>query len=82
MDFTFGSLLTDEGKLKFYLGEGKFTDDPIPDDFFGCAGVAEIAHLQDVLLHIGRQRPSPPRERDAGLGASAVARGVGALSRL
>ena len=35
----------------FYLGEGQFTDDPIPDDFFGCAGVAEIPGLQDVLLH-------------------------------
>jgi L-fucose isomerase-like protein len=53
MDFTFGSLMTDEGKLKMYLGEGKFTSDPVADDFFGCAGVAEVAHLQDVLLHIG-----------------------------
>ncbi len=52
-DFTFGSLMSDEGKLKMYLGEGKFTSDPIPEDFFGCAGVAEIAHLQDVLLHVG-----------------------------
>jgi L-fucose isomerase-like protein len=52
--FTFGSMLTYDGKLKFYLGQGKFTEDPIPADFFGCAGVAEIPHLQDVLLHIGR----------------------------
>jgi L-fucose isomerase-like protein len=52
--FTFGSLLTTDGKLKFYLGHGQFTDDQVPDDFFGCAGVAEIPHLQDVLLHIGR----------------------------
>jgi hypothetical protein len=53
MDFTFGSLMTDEGKLKVYLGQGKITGDPIPENFFGCGGVAEIAHLQDVLLHIG-----------------------------
>jgi len=52
-DFTFGSLLTDEGKLKFYLGEGKFTQDQIPAEFFGCAGVAQIDKLQDVLLHVG-----------------------------
>ena len=52
-DFTFGSLMTDEGKLKLYLGEGEFTSDPIPDDFFGCAGVAEVARLQDVLLYVG-----------------------------
>jgi L-fucose isomerase-like protein len=53
MDFTFGSLMTDQGKLKAYLGQGRITADPIPQDFFGCAGVAEIPGLQDVLLHIG-----------------------------
>jgi len=54
MNFTFGSLLTDSGSTKAYLGKGKFTKDPIPGDFFGCAGVAKIDRLQDVLLHIGR----------------------------
>jgi L-fucose isomerase-like protein len=53
MDFTFGSLMTDEGKVKMYLGEGRITRDPIPANFFGVAGVAEIRNLQDVLLHIG-----------------------------
>jgi len=51
--FTFGSLMTDEGKVKMYLGEGQFTSDPVPENFFGVAGVAEIRDLQDVLLHIG-----------------------------
>jgi L-fucose isomerase-like protein len=51
--FTFGSMLTNSGELRFYLGQGRFTEDPIPPEFFGCAGVAEIAHLQDVLLHVG-----------------------------
>ncbi len=55
LDFTFGSLMTDEGRVKMYLGEGRFTTDPIPANFFGVAGVAEIPHLQDVLLHIGMQ---------------------------
>ena len=27
--------------------------DPVPDNFFGVAGVAEIRNLQDVLLHVG-----------------------------
>ncbi len=54
MPFTFGSMLTEEGKLKFYLGEGAFTNDPIPADFFGCGGVAYFQRLQDVLLHVGR----------------------------
>jgi len=53
-DFTFGSLLTDAGRLRVYLGQGRFTADPIPADFFGCAGVAQIEGLQDVLLHVGR----------------------------
>jgi len=52
-DFTFGSLLTDSGRLRFYLGQGRFTEDKIPAEFFGCAGVAEIEKLQDVLLHVG-----------------------------
>jgi L-fucose isomerase-like protein len=53
MDFTFSSLMTDEGRVKMYLGEGRITSDPIPDNFFGVSGVAEIRNLQDVLLHIG-----------------------------
>jgi L-fucose isomerase-like protein len=53
-EMTFGSMLTDRGRLEFYLGEGRFTSDPIPREFFGCAGVAEIPGLQRVLLDIGR----------------------------
>jgi L-fucose isomerase-like protein len=52
-DFTFGSMLTDSGRLRFYLGQGRFTEDKIPAGFFGCAGVAEVEELQDVLLHVG-----------------------------
>jgi len=54
MPMTFGSLLSEDGKLKVYLGEGRFTDDPIPPDFFGCAGVAHIDALQDALQTIGQ----------------------------
>jgi L-fucose isomerase-like protein len=52
-EFTYGSMLTDGGRLKFYVGEGRFTDDPVPADFFGCAGVAEIPWLQAALQKIG-----------------------------
>ncbi|MCK4373987.1 MAG: hypothetical protein KAX19_01620, partial [Candidatus Brocadiae bacterium] len=51
--FTFGSMTTEGGKLKFYLGQGCFTEDPIPAEFFGCAGVAHIEGLQDTLQTIG-----------------------------
>ena len=46
-------MMTDAGRVKVYLGDGRFTGDPIPNNFFGAAGVAEIAGLQDVLLHVG-----------------------------
>ncbi len=52
-DFTFGSMMTEDGRLKFYLGEGKFTADPIPPEFFGCAGVAEFPDLQSTLQTVG-----------------------------
>ena len=50
---TFAGLKTKGGTLSYYLGEGAFTADPIPEDFFGCAGVAQIAHLQQALQTIG-----------------------------
>lgn len=53
-DFTFGALTTSAGRIHSYLGQGQITADPIPEDFFGCAGVARIQRLQDVLLHVGR----------------------------
>ena len=52
---TFASTRTVDGKLGFYLGEGRFTGDRIPKEFFGCAGVAQIAGLQDKLLVIGQE---------------------------
>lgn len=52
--FTYGSMMTMQGDVKFYLGHGRFTEDSIPADYFGCAGVAEIENLQEVLLKIGR----------------------------
>ncbi len=53
--FTFGDLMTEDGQVKVYLGHAEFTADPIPEDFFGVAGVAHIPGLQEVLLHIGRE---------------------------
>lgn len=49
MPFSFASATTQDGKLRFYLGEGEFTNDPIPEEFFGCAGVAHIPDLQQKL---------------------------------
>ena len=54
MEFTYSSMITDSGRLRFYLGRGRITGDPIPSGFFGCAGVAEIPGLQSLLLWLGR----------------------------
>ncbi len=53
-DFTFGNLMSDNGALRWYLGYGEFTQDAIPPEFFGCAGVAHIENLEDVLMHVMR----------------------------
>ncbi len=53
MEMTYCGMKTMNGKLQFYIGEGKITDDVIPGNFFGCAGVAEIENLQQVLQTIG-----------------------------
>jgi L-fucose isomerase-like protein len=52
---TFASAKTQDGKLCVYLGEGEFTKDTIPPEFFGCAGVARIDGLQRKLYNIGYQ---------------------------
>jgi L-fucose isomerase-like protein len=71
--FSFGNLITEKGKMKFYLGEGRFTDDPIPEDFFGCAGVAEFPDLQESLLTIGLEGHRHHTAVTAGLVAAPVA---------
>ncbi len=50
---SYGSMLTQDGQMKWFFGEGRITDDEIPADYFGCAGVAEIENLQDILQSIG-----------------------------
>jgi len=52
---TFASSKTENGKLTFYIGEGRFTGDAIEEGFFGCAGVAEVKGLQEKLLSIGKE---------------------------
>jgi L-fucose isomerase-like protein len=49
---TFARLTTDDraGRLRAYVGEGEFTDDPI--DTFGGYGVAKVAGLQRLLRFI------------------------------
>jgi L-fucose isomerase-like protein len=52
--FTYAGMMTHEGRVRSFLGEARITDDPVPAEFFGCAGVAEVPGLQDLLLRLGR----------------------------
>jgi L-fucose isomerase-like protein len=54
MAMTYASAKTEQGRLTFYVGQGRITDDVIPDGYFGCAGVAQIEGLQDKLQRIGQ----------------------------
>ena len=49
---SFARFSTDDrtGKIRGYVGEGKFTKDPLTT--FGGAGVVEIPRLQELLRHI------------------------------
>lgn len=53
-DMTFSNCFTENGKLKVYASEAKFTGEPIEDSYFGCGGVAEIPDLQNKLLRLAR----------------------------
>jgi L-fucose isomerase-like protein len=77
MPMTFGSMMTEAGHLNFYLGEGSFTSDPIPKEYFGCAGVACIKNLQDVLLYIGRNGHRHHVSVTAGHHAAAIEEALG-----
>lgn len=52
---TYLSAKTEDGLLSFYMGEGYITDDPIEEAFFGCAGVAQIPGLQQLMVGICRE---------------------------
>ncbi|MDO4649520.1 MAG: hypothetical protein Q4B26_12795 [Eubacteriales bacterium] len=54
MDITISNCQTKDGKIIVYASEAKFTDDVIEDEFFGCAGVAEIPDLQNKLIRLAR----------------------------
>ena len=51
---TFGRVSTDDlsGRIRVYVGEGKFTDDPL--DTFGTKAVVQVPRLPAVMQHICR----------------------------
>jgi len=51
---TFARITTDDdsGRIRCYVGEGKFTDDPL--DTFGARAVVEVPQMQKLMQHICR----------------------------
>ena len=53
-DMTYSNCKTEDGKLTFYVDEGKFTGEEIEKEFFGCGGVAQIDDLQRKLIKLAK----------------------------
>lgn len=53
-DMTFSNCFTENGTLKVYVSEGKFTGEEIEKEYFGCGGVAAIPDLQNKLMKLAR----------------------------
>lgn len=53
-NFTWCSGMTRDGKLIFALDRGMFGREKLPDDFFGCGGVAHFTGLQEKLRRLLR----------------------------
>ena len=53
-DMTYSNCKTEDGKFTFYIDEGKFTGEPIEEEFFGCGGVAHIDNLQPKLIKLAK----------------------------
>lgn len=51
---TISNCQTRDGRLLVYVSEAEFTEDPIEEDYFGCAGVCRIPDLEDKLLRLAR----------------------------
>ena len=54
MKTTLSNCLTVDGKVVVYATEAEFTDDPIEDAYFGCAGVCEIPDMEDKMIRLAR----------------------------
>ncbi|MBO5883670.1 MAG: hypothetical protein J6Q78_04625 [Clostridia bacterium] len=53
-EMTYSNCFTENGRLKVYASEARFTGEPIEPEFFGCGGVAEIDALQDKLIKLAK----------------------------
>lgn len=55
MRVSFGSAKTEDGKICVFLGEGRLSDDPIEEEFFGTGAVMETPRMQEILDYVGNE---------------------------
>ena len=68
------------GKIRGYVGDGQFTDDPL--ETFGGAGVVEIPRMQDLLRYICERGFEHHVAANFSLSAAVMSRSGDALSWL
>jgi L-fucose isomerase-like protein len=51
---TLSNCQTKDGRIVVYASEAAFTDDPIEEAFFGCAGVCHVPDMQEKLIRLAR----------------------------
>ncbi len=51
-DITYVSTKVENGKVEFYVGEAKITDDKFEKEFFGSCGVAKFNDLESLMFYI------------------------------
>ena len=51
---TISNCQTVDGKIVVYASEAEFTDDPIEEAYFGCAGVCELPDMQEKMIKLAR----------------------------
>ena len=51
---TLSNCQTKDGRIVVYASEAAFTDDPIEEAFFGCAGVCEVPDMQEKMIKLAR----------------------------
>jgi L-fucose isomerase-like protein len=74
---TFGRISTDDltGSIRAYVGEGRFTDDPL--DTFGTKAVVQVPRLPDLMRHICRNGFEHHAAMTGAHCAAAVTEGLG-----
>lgn len=53
-DITYAGGRTEAGEIQFYVDQGRITDDPIEEAFFGTGGVLQAQSLQQKMHNIAR----------------------------